>query len=176
MAAVTFWASLEVFIAPNIREHISAEDRAVVVAVVALTLLAADLVRAVRGRPNSLGPSRQTPYRWGRNYRFGTALWGLDTGIPVTTVRASALPLFSVAGASFGFGGLLTGALYVVSFCGAVLFMSFRSSMDTSRNAKAGHVSSLIRLSGLARLVGISFLAGFLVLVILSTERSRLLT
>lgn len=174
MAAVTFWASLEVFIAPNIREHISAEDRAVVVAIAALTLLAADLARAVRGRPNSLGPSRQTPYRWGRNYRFGTALWGLDTGIPVTTVRASALPLFSVAGASLGFGGLLTGALYVASFCGAVLFMSSRSTA-TGRNAKAGYVSSLIRLSGLPRLVGIAFLAGFLVLVILSTGRSRLL-
>lgn len=92
------------------RETIDARV-ALSIVVVAL-LLIADLGRVWLGRTTSFGPNRQTPYRLQHRGHAGIALWGLDTGVPITTVRSTAWPMIGVALLLGGFGRWWYGLLY----------------------------------------------------------------
>lgn len=83
-------------------------------------LLVADLRRSRQGEICSLGPRRQTPKRFG--YRpYGTALWGLDTGLPFTTYRTTPLPLLGILLVALGFGSPWIGLAYAAGFLGSLL-------------------------------------------------------
>ena len=95
---------------------------AMVAALVSVGLLMLiDAVRLWGGRATSLGPSRQTPYAWRLRGPIGVFGWGLDTGVPVTTVRASSLPLLGVLLVATGHGGPLHGLAYGAGVAAGVL-------------------------------------------------------
>lgn len=71
-----------------------------------------DAVRLWGGRSTSFGPGRQTPYAWRLKGRVGVLGWGLDTGLPVTTVRATSLPALGVILAATGHGAWFDGLFY----------------------------------------------------------------
>ncbi|MCB1037334.1 MAG: hypothetical protein KDD47_26120, partial [Acidobacteria bacterium] len=84
----------------------------------AVLLLVIDLRRSRRGEICSLGPHRQTPRHLG--YRpFGTLLWGLDTGLPLTTYRTTPLPVIGIFLVALGFGSPWIGLAYATGFLGA---------------------------------------------------------
>lgn len=72
--------------------------------------------RLRRGDYCSFGPRRQTPQELGRS-PLGVFLWGADTGVPITTVRATPLPLVGLLLILLGFGeGWLAGVAYSGGF------------------------------------------------------------
>ena len=75
-------------------------------------LMLVDAVRLWAGRSTSLGPARQTPYGWRLRGRMGAFGWGLDTGLPVSTVRATSLPALGVILAVTGHGAWFHGLFY----------------------------------------------------------------
>ena len=75
-------------------------------------LLVVDAVRVWSGKRSSFGCSRQTPYDWKRHGLKGILGWGLDTGLPFTTVRATPLPLFGLLMVALGFGSAFLGLAY----------------------------------------------------------------
>ncbi|MDE0231840.1 MAG: hypothetical protein OXI56_05855 [bacterium] len=93
-------------------------------------LLLLDGMRLWGGRSTSFGPKRQTPYDWRLRGRVGVVAWGVDTGLPVSTVRATPLPVLGVIlaatghslwfyGLFYGFGltlGVLAGLPWARSF------------------------------------------------------------
>ncbi len=92
----------------------------------ALLLAALDVWRILTGRFGSTGLIRQTPRRVVSSSVPGVVVWGLDTGLPVTTVRASALPFLGIAGVAVGFGEPWFGLLYAGGFLGAVGWLAIR--------------------------------------------------
>ena len=97
-------------------------DGAMVAALVSVGLLMLiDAVRLWGGRTTSFGPSRQTPYAWRSRGPIGVLGWGLDTGLPVTTVRASSLPMLGVVLVATGHGGPLHGLAYGAGLAAGVL-------------------------------------------------------
>ena len=85
---------------------------ALVALVSVCVLMLVDAIRLWAGRSMSFGPSRQTPYRirlWGWT---GVLAWGLDTGLPVSTVRATPLPMIGVILTGTGHAGPLHGVFY----------------------------------------------------------------
>ena len=92
----------------------AAGPRASLVAALILAsfLMLVDLVRWWAGRSTSLGPERQTPYRWRLKGPMGVLGWGLDTGLPVSTVRATSLPVLGVILVATGHGSPLHGLFY----------------------------------------------------------------
>ena len=83
-----------------------------VAAAAAGALLVVDAVRMWGGRHTSWGPTRQTPYRWRMRGAVGTFGWGIDTGLPISTVRATSLPLLGVILVGAGFGSPFHGLAY----------------------------------------------------------------
>ena len=75
-------------------------------------LVLVDAVRLWGGRFTSFGPERQTPYDWRLKGRMGVFGWGLDTGLPVSTVRATSLPLLGVILAVTGHATWFHGLFY----------------------------------------------------------------
>lgn len=71
--------------------------------------------RLRRGQACSLGLGRQTPRHLGR-VPIGVVAWGLDTGIPVTTVRATILPFVGVYLTALGLAGKWVGLAYAIGF------------------------------------------------------------
>ena len=85
----------------------------IVVALAAMGLLMlVDAIRLWGGRSTSFGPARQTPYHWRLKGRTGVVGWGLDTGLPVSTVRATSLPVLGVILAATGHAGPFHGLFY----------------------------------------------------------------
>ena len=75
-------------------------------------LMLVDAVRLWGGRVTSLGPKRQTPYDWRLRGRMGVLGWGFDTGLPVSTVRATSLPALGVILAATGHAAWFHGLFY----------------------------------------------------------------
>ena len=84
-------------------------------------LLMVDGLRVWAGRTTSLGPARQTPYQWRLKGRVGMLGWGLDTGLPVSTVRATSLPALGVVLVATGHAGPFHGLFYGLGVCVGVL-------------------------------------------------------
>jgi 5-hydroxyisourate hydrolase-like protein (transthyretin family) len=87
---------------------------------IALVLLVTDAVRARRGHHCSLGLRRQTPRRLGFQ-PIGPLVWGLDTGLPFTTYRATPLPFIGLACVALGFGHPWIGLAYAAGFLGSLV-------------------------------------------------------
>ena len=94
-------------------EEAVGHQNSVMTALVAMCLLMLiDAIRLWGGRSMSFGPARQTPYRWRLKGQIGVLGWGLDTGLPVSTVRATSLPVLGVILAATGHAGPLHGLFY----------------------------------------------------------------
>lgn len=91
-----------------------------------VAVLLGEIATVSRGSVCSFGLRRQTPRRLGF-LRGGTFLWGLDTGIPLSTVRLTALPVLGVLLTGLGYGGKLTGLAYASGFLGALVYMCLKS-------------------------------------------------
>ena len=96
-------------------------DSLLLAAALAAALLAADGLRVWGGRVTSLGPGRQTPHRWRTRGLAGVLGWGLDTGLPLSTVRASPLPLLGAILIATGLAGPFHGLLYGAGLVAGVL-------------------------------------------------------
>jgi hypothetical protein len=82
-------------------------------------LLAIDLISIVKRRQQcAIGLQRQTPknliFRFGS--RIGPLLWGLDTGLAVTTIRMAALTWAAFALTALGLGPWWSGLAYGLGF------------------------------------------------------------
>ena len=94
-------------------EHAAGPRAGVAAALVLATLLMlVDSLRWWAGRSTSFGPERQTPYLWRLKGRIGVLGWGLDTGLPVSTVRATSLPVLGVILVATGHGSPFHGLFY----------------------------------------------------------------
>ena len=98
-------------------------------------LMLIDAIRVWGGRSTSLGPARQTPYRWRAKGRVGVLGWGLDTGLPVSTVRTTPLPVLGVILAATGHAGPFHGLFYGAGVALGVLtaLPALRSGERTDR-------------------------------------------
>ena len=106
-------------------------ERSSTLAALVLTsaLLLVDAVRAWSGRRSSFGLSRQTPYEWRFKGRVGVLGWGIDTGLPISTVRATPVPMLGVILVATGHGGALHGPFYGLGVVlGVLAGMSKRTS------------------------------------------------
>lgn len=77
-------------------------------------LFLADAVRLWVGHSSSFGLQRQTPVKWRRKGLVGYFAWGLDTGTPFSTVRASSFPLIGFALTVLCLGDAWIGSAYLV--------------------------------------------------------------
>lgn len=142
----------------EVTEQFSDDLRTRLLGIAAAVLCALDLWRVMTGRFGSTGLIRQTPERLGRSSHWGVMLWGLDTGTPVTTVRASALPLLGVIGVALGFGIAWSGILYAGGYLAVLCWLCFRArgffgvSHDTTRL-----IRELQRVRDRARLAGVLY-------------------
>lgn len=82
---------------------------------VCVALFVVDARFAWKSAPCSLGLKRQTPRRWGHS-PIGVLAWGLDTGLPFSTVRATALPLCGLLLVGLGLGMPWAGSAYAAGF------------------------------------------------------------
>lgn len=87
---------------------------------VVLVLLTVDIARSRRGIACSLGLRRQTPRHLGFT-PLGPLVWGLDTGLPLTTYRATPLPFIGLACVGLGFGHPWVGLAYAAGFLGSLV-------------------------------------------------------
>jgi len=117
-----------------------------------MLLLVVDLIRVWAGKSFSVGLPRQTPYQWRFHGIRGFLAWGLDTGTSISTVRASALPLLSVAAVTLGFGAPWIGAAYAIGF-GAALLRNVTMSTYRHGQYDVDHLVEKARLMGPIRLV-----------------------
>ena len=96
-------------------------------------LILIDAIRLWGGRSTSFGPNRQTPYAWRARGQLGVLGWGLDTGVPLTTIRTSSLPVLGVVLVATGHGGPLHGLAYgsglAVGLLGGVVAMPPRGDI-----------------------------------------------
>jgi hypothetical protein len=116
-----------------------------------LALLVVDVVNVARARLCSLGPQRQTPraayYQFGAY--AGALVWGLDTGLAVTTIRVTcatwALLVLTVLHLVPPYAGLAYGAAFAVPLAIAILAPQ-REAGDTDQ-ADAGllHMISALK-------------------------------
>ena len=84
-------------------------------------LLAVDGLRVWGGRITSLGLKRQTPHEWRLRGLAGVLGWGLDTGLPLSTVRATPLPVLGVILVAAGHAGPFHGLLYGIGLAAGLL-------------------------------------------------------
>jgi hypothetical protein len=117
-ATTTFWV-LDATVGHLAAATLSTSVRLGIAGIALAALLSVDIAGRRRGRTCSPGPTRQTPRRLGWS-RVGVFLWGLDTGVPMTTVRASGLPLAALLATALGLGAPWLGALYALGFLGAL--------------------------------------------------------
>lgn len=95
------------------RGRSSLPERLWILTLAASLLLVVDLVRMLMGRPSfSMGVHRQTPYVWRRYGKMGVLGWGLDTGLPFSTIRSTAMPLLACILLALGFGTNWSGLVY----------------------------------------------------------------
>ena len=144
---------LDAVVGTRTREALGDERSLLVAAVLGGALLLVDALRVWAGRATSLGPSRQTPYAWRTKGAVGVLGWGLDTGLPVSTIRATPLPMLGVMLVATGHGGPLHGLVYGlgVTVGLATGLVAGRAEPDVRKvmdRIQSGH-----RLLGPARLV-----------------------
>jgi len=84
-------------------------------------LLAVDAVRVWAGASTSLGLARQTPYEWRLKGLAGVLGWGLDTGLQLSTVRATSLPVVGLVLVAAGHGGPAHGLAYGLGIVAGLL-------------------------------------------------------
>lgn len=169
-ATVAFWL-IDRVTGGAVRKGLGTGTRVAIVVAVALGLAAVDVARLRRGDRCSLGLRRQTPQSWGYRYRLGTMLWGLDTGLPFTTVRASVLPFTCLALAGMGLARPWAGAAYAAGFCGAlgVACLWPRPAGSTGGSDPTGAlVERLIHSARTVRLAGLAAGTGLLAVVALT--------
>ena len=94
------------------RRTVGEHNSTVAALVLATLLLGVDSVRVWAGRSTSLGPQRQTPYDWRLKGPLGVLGWGLDTGLPMSTVRITPLPALGIVLAATGHTDPIHGLLY----------------------------------------------------------------
>jgi hypothetical protein len=127
-SVASFW--LLAAVGELVRSSLTANTRTML-ATGTLTLLASvEVLRLRRGSPCSLGLSRQTPRHWGLRSPFGVLGWGLDTGVPFTTVRATALPLVVCSLSLLGYATGWLGVMYGIGFLASLSTSSWLTSRD----------------------------------------------
>lgn len=114
----------------------------------------------------SIGLRRQTPRHLGRS-QLGVLAWGLDTGIPATTVRATTLPYLGVFLAGLGFGSKWIGLAYAVGFLVPLWILCVvRRPANKSPASEPDWISKILfRLAPHARLssVGMTCVGGLII-------------
>ena len=78
-----------------------------------------------RRRSCSIGPLRQTSQRLRFNV-WAPLVWGLDTGVPFTTVRTTLLPVACTLLTILDFGTQIGGVFYAFGFIVSVWIWSYR--------------------------------------------------
>lgn len=84
------------------------------------SLAIAEIVRFVLGKPFSIGIHRQTPRSWGHRLT-GPLLWGIDTGISITTIRITPLSFAGILMVILGYGNKWIGLWYAAGFIGSLI-------------------------------------------------------
>jgi hypothetical protein len=108
-----------------------------------VALLVADMIRVWAGRTTSCGLNRQTPKRWVKFGLAGIFGWGLDTGLPISTVRATPFPIVGLILVAAGFGTRWIGLLYTGGLTAGLLV-----SLTLPRGLETLERISLLRNSG----------------------------
>ena len=118
-----------------VRRTVGEHSSTLAALVLATVLLGVDSVRLWAGRSTSLGPLRQTPYDWRLKGPLGVLAWGLDTGLPMSTVRITPLPALGVILVATGHGDPIYGLLYGLGVTLGVLagLPALRSDKRTDR-------------------------------------------
>lgn len=120
----------------------------------ALLLLAAvDLLARAARTYCPLGWRRQTPRALLRRHRLTIAasLWGLDTGLVVTTFRVAAVSWGALCLTTLGLAPRWTGATYAVGFLAPFMVLLFRPALrraSTARTMADPGLESMLRLRG----------------------------
>ena len=116
-------------------EAAGARGSMVAALVLAVLLMVVDAIRLWGGRTTSFGLERQTPYGWRLKGPIGVLGWGLDTGLPVSTVRATSLPALGMILAATGHAGPFHGLCYGIGVTLGVLggLPAIRSGERTDR-------------------------------------------
>lgn len=122
-----------------VARRLDSSTRMVWLLVVLIALLLIEVARIWLGLDRSVGLNRQTPYQWRLRGLPGILGWGLDTGIPVTTVRATPMPLMAVLLVAFGFGVPYAGLFYAAGIATGLCVELARQSSLASPSA-AGHI------------------------------------
>ena len=117
LSSVTFFYALHT-LAGHLHD-VGGDSRELILLAVLSVLTGAEAWRIYLHKPNSFGLRRQA----GQFAR--PMLWGLDTGIPLSTIRATILPVTGVALSLFGTGGPWLGVGYGGGFVGAVVVGCF---------------------------------------------------
>ncbi len=123
---------------------------------VVLLLGTLDIWRILTGRYASTGLARQTPRRRpGRRPTMGILVWGLDTGVPLTTVRASSLPFIGIAGVALGFGTWWVGLAYSAGHLGILIWLSLAHYGSTKSHDTTSLLLTLQHQRNRARAAGV---------------------
>lgn len=130
----------------------------------AWALVGTDVIAIGRGRPCAIGPSRQTPQRLGRRSVYGVFLWGLDVGVPFTTVRATGLPFLAMGLLAIGVGPRWASPIYGASFAAILWLLCLLPSPVAGGSADA-MVGRLTAQRGRARAGAIVLATGVAVLL-----------
>jgi len=171
-SAITFFYLLGL-IGSQVAERLEAPMISGTVVAVGIVLVTVEYLRIRSNDVCSIGLRRQTPKALGRS-PGGVILWGLDTGLPFTTIRATLLPLYGVILVTIGLGGgLAAGTGYGIGFLlalwAACLAKGNGSTTDTVR-----WTTILLSLRPYVRVVGLVSVAvssGILALPLLNMVR-----
>lgn len=131
--------------------------RAWIACVSAVVLATSDLQRTSKGDYCSIGLRRQTPRKWGLGSPLGVLAWGVDTGLPMTTIRSTSLPLCGVVFVGLGFGAGWLGLVYGLAFVvGLFLLTSVYRPRSSGANGQdtVTLIHSLLGYRRRVRLVG----------------------
>lgn len=123
LAAVLSFAIVAATIGRLARSGLQQQWREIIVVAGAGVLATFDTIRIGARDHCSLGPRRQTPKHLGTSGPLGVILWGMDTGTPITTVRATSLPFLGVLAVALGFGSQWIGVSYAGGFLTALWTM-----------------------------------------------------
>ena len=134
-------------------------------------LAVGDLLRLLRGNAWSVGLSRQTPRRLGFIGPAGVVWWGLDTGVPLTTVRSTTLPLLGMLLVLSGSGTAWAGLAYATGFLAVIwALVSIRPHAASNRqNEPEWVLAPLLKTRVSARIGSLALTTGVGVYLALST-------
>ena len=126
---------LDAVVGAPVREALGDARSLLVAAMLGGALLLVDALRVWAGSAGSLGLNRQTPYAWRTKGAVGIFGWGLDTGLPVSTIRSTPLPMLGVILVAAGHGGPLHGLAYGLGITAGVVagLVTGRAEPDVRR-------------------------------------------